>query len=129
MSDRTKRPKGPYVKITRVWQERVEKELRRIKKDRQWLAAKLDVAKGTITNILAEDAASSRLVEKINLILDIAPPEYDDDIDQEMHQGLQRIKKENPAKYMEYYQEIRRFIRAIETRGTTEDDGPDGDNS
>lgn len=107
-----KRPSGVYRAITEGWQKRVEDELGRRKWTQKELATRLRCSEGAVSNMLAPGARTSRLVDSTNVLLDLAPPEYQDDIDRDNHAVLRQLREVDRESYDRYTQEMKRAIRA-----------------
>jgi transcriptional regulator with XRE-family HTH domain len=111
----SKRPTGTYTPISRIWQDRVRSELKRRGWNQGDLASRLKCSGAAISLLLAEGARSSRMVDQINLVLDIAAPTYDDDIDQRSHLALKRLRKQNRALYDKIIEDAERELRSVAT--------------
>lgn len=57
---------------------------------------------------------SSRLVEKVNLVLDIAPPTYEDEIDQDMHLVMRRLRRINRDLFDKIVTDAKREVRTAD---------------
>ena len=106
------RPKGRFVPVDPAWIARVKAELDRRGWNQGDLARRLGATDAALSDILNGKRRSSRLVDAINLALDIAPPNYEDDIDQDMHEAMRRLRRINRDLFDKIVTDAKREIRA-----------------
>lgn len=106
---RQPRPKWPHRKVTKAWQERVERELEFRDMSRSDLAKLVGVTPAGITGLLKNGTASSRLVDRVCEVLGVPGPEFRSDREFAFLSDIRAIEDNDP----EEYELIRSRVRRI----------------
>ncbi len=121
---RQRRPSGTYRATTLNWQNRVKDELATLGWEQQDLAKAIQCSPVGITGVLKVGARQSRLVDAINAVLKIAPPEYMDDTDARDHRTIQDLRRRDPGAHARVMDLARRELqRAPDAKGSDPDVG------
>jgi hypothetical protein len=110
VSGKSKRPTGVYQRLTPQWQESVRAELRDRGVNQTWLAQQIGATKGAVSQMLAQGARTSRLVDVVCKLLELPPPSFDDERDHEFHEMGRKLRLLDPRFYDETFARMKRRV-------------------
>ncbi len=97
--------------ITANWQDRVKAELVALGWTQDEFSKRLKCSPGAVTGLLKPGARTSRLVDRASKLLQIAPPEFADDIEEQHFADLRRLRAVKRAAYDDIMQRVARELR------------------
>ncbi len=107
---RKKYPQGSAERVTPHWQESVRAELRDRRKTFTWLGEQVGATKGAISQMLAPNAKTSRLVVPVCAVLELPPPMFDDIRHQQFDEAARRLREIDPRLYDELFARMTRRV-------------------